>query len=61
MDNILDFSEIAGREVRNVCFHVAMTTSLSYDGKEDRGHVGGLFKCCPDHAFYFRGGKRKRL
>lgn len=61
MDNILDVSEIAVWEVRNVCFHVAMTTSPSYDGKEDRGHVGGLFKCCSDHAFYFRGGKRKRL
>lgn len=30
------------------------------DRKEDRGHVGGLFKCCSDHAFYFLRGKEKK-
>lgn len=61
MDNILDFFEIVGWEVRNVCFYVVMIIFFFYDGKEDRGYVGGLFKCCFDYVFYFRGGKRKRL
>jgi hypothetical protein len=28
--------------------------------KEDRGRIGGLFKRCSDHVFYFRGGKKKK-
>lgn len=54
------FLEIAVQEVTNVYSIVATATSASYDMKEDRGHVGGLFKCCSDHIFYFRGGKEKR-
>lgn len=37
-----------------------MATSPSFDTKEDRGHVGGLVKCCSDDVFYFHGGKEKK-
>ena len=52
--------EIAVQGVKIVSSRVATATSPSYDTKEDRGHVGRLFKCCSDHVFYFHGGKEKK-
>lgn len=52
--------EIAVQKVKNVSSRVATATSPSYNMKEDRGHVGGLFKRCSDHVFYFHGGKGKK-